>query len=114
MFKKDKIVDTLDNYVSSSRYSISTMFYDVKDKSYFLELPKSLDVPSTFDDSTYRVEHKHVNRLDLMANMFYGDSKLWWVIAEANHLDNPTVIPYGTTLKIPGISSIFGVGGVLE
>lgn len=114
MFDKDKLVDTLKNYVDSSRYSVSTMYYDVKDKSYFLELPKPLDVPTTFDDSTYRVEHRHVNRLDLVANMFYGNSKLWWVIAEANTLDDPTVLPYGTTLKIPGISSVFGVGGVLE
>ena len=50
------------------------------------------------------------DRLDILANLFYGDSSLYWVIASAN-AENMTFdslsIPIGTQLRIPmDISSI--------
>lgn len=42
------------------------------------------------------------DRLDLIAYKFYGDSTLWWIIAEANGLVNGSLwIATGTRLKIP-------------
>ena len=40
------------------------------------------------------------DRLDLLANQYYGDPKLWWFIARANNLKFNN-IPIGTTLRIP-------------
>ena len=40
------------------------------------------------------------DRLDHLANQFYGDHNLWWYIAKANHLHFMT-IPAGTSLRIP-------------
>ena len=40
--------------------------------------------------------------MDLLANDFYGDPTLWWVIAMANDLDRDSVFPpLGFQLRIP-------------
>lgn len=42
------------------------------------------------------------DRLDLMANDFYGDTSLWWVIASANSLPGDSLYPEpGIQLRIP-------------
>jgi len=49
------------------------------------------------------------DRYDLLANQYYNDSTLWWVIAAANPLIPPTSIfpPVGTQIRIPlNITSI--------
>ena len=42
------------------------------------------------------------DRLDTIANQFYGDASLWWIVATANNIHKAsfTVSP-GTTLRIP-------------
>lgn len=40
------------------------------------------------------------DRLDLLAQQFYGDVTMWWYIAKANGLHFMTIEP-GTTLRIP-------------
>lgn len=40
------------------------------------------------------------DRLDLIANQFYGDSSLWYIIADANNLKLLSV-PAGIKLRIP-------------
>ncbi len=39
------------------------------------------------------------DRLDLLANQFYGNTSLWWVIA----VSNPNKIEMGTLLPAPGL-----------
>ena len=42
------------------------------------------------------------DRLDTLANQFYNDSSLWWIIATANNIhDAPFSMPDGTVLRIP-------------
>ena len=42
------------------------------------------------------------DRMDLLAEDFYGDPTLWWVIAMANDLDRDSVFPpLGFQLRIP-------------
>ena len=48
------------------------------------------------------------DRLDLLANQFYGDVNLWWYIAKANGLKFMTIAPV-TSLRIPG-STDYAVG----
>tara|TARA_A100001201_G_scaffold98867_1_gene85134 strand:+ start:464 stop:763 length:300 start_codon:yes stop_codon:yes gene_type:complete len=53
------------------------------------------------DGDTY-VETTIADRLDLLANQFYGDPKLWWVIANANNIGKGTLfIEEGAVLRIP-------------
>ena len=44
------------------------------------------------------------DRLDLLAQQFYGDVNLWWIIASANPdiiPQNSLFIPEGTEIRIP-------------
>ena len=40
------------------------------------------------------------DRLDLLAQQFYGDSTLWWYIAQANNLSTLNLSP-GSSIRIP-------------
>ena len=52
------------------------------------------------DDDMYVIT-QYGDRLDLLANQFYGDLTLWWYIAKANGLKT-MIVPIGTSLRIPG------------
>jgi nucleoid-associated protein YgaU len=42
------------------------------------------------------------DRLDLLANKYYGDTTLWWVIATANNINDATFyVEAGIQLRIP-------------
>lgn len=42
------------------------------------------------------------DRLDLLADKYYNDPKLWWIIAYANNIhDAPIGLEEGQTLRIP-------------
>jgi nucleoid-associated protein YgaU len=62
-----------------------------------LDLP---DIPEQPDDLTYRV--RGGDRIDLLANVFYGDPILWWVLASANNIEIvPTELNEGSVLRVP-------------
>lgn len=42
------------------------------------------------------------DRLDTLAYQFYGDQSLWYIIASANNIHDPSfAVEDGTTLRIP-------------
>ena len=42
------------------------------------------------------------DRYDTLALQFYGDSKLWWIIASANNMTKASlVLPPGEQIRIP-------------
>lgn len=45
---------------------------------------------------------KKLERMDLLANEYYGDPRYWWVIRKANKLPGGTLqIPAGKRIRIP-------------
>lgn len=45
---------------------------------------------------------KNVTRLDLLADIYYGDVRYWIVLARANKLNNATLrVKPGTRIRIP-------------
>ena len=64
-----------------------------------------LDMPTIVeqqDDLLYQVKRGVAERIDKLADRFYGDSKLWWVIAVANDMElAPTDLDEGDILTIP-------------
>ena len=46
------------------------------------------------------------NRLDILAGMYYGDGRLWWVIAAASDIGWALQVPIGTIIKIPDLSDV--------
>lgn len=47
---------------------------------------------------------EETDRLDLLANQFYGDPSLWWIISISNRSlpQNSLTLEAGTQLRIPG------------
>lgn len=67
---------------------------EVYESKIYPKIPKS-------DSDIYAVTQGG-DRLDTLANDFYGDSSLWWIIATANNIhDAPFALPDGTVLRIP-------------
>ena len=53
-------------------------------------------------DSDIYVIIRVQDRLDLLANKYYGTPNLWWVLAQANQLgEGSFIIESGTKLRIP-------------
>lgn len=54
---------------------------------------------------------KRMERLDLLANEYYGDPRLWWVISRSNtHIPKGTFqIPPGKRLRIPNPLTVLTV-----
>jgi hypothetical protein len=49
-------------------------------------------------------------RLDKLAQTFYGDSTKWWIIANANALGKGTImVPKNKTLRIPSDSNMINL-----
>lgn len=44
---------------------------------------------------------KESERLDTLAGRFFGDSRLWWVLAATSGIGWGLQIPPGTTIKVP-------------
>ena len=40
-------------------------------------------------------------RLDTLANVYYGDDELWWLIALANRVLDPFSLTVGMRLRVP-------------
>jgi hypothetical protein len=77
--------------------SIIKKTLDGKDAYQATILPS---IPQNAMDITVATETG--DRLDTLANQFYGDPGLWWVIASANNIHNaPIGFKDGTILRIP-------------
>ena len=85
--------------MSIDRYNETQITTDNSGKRYY----KSTIFPTIplADDDIY-IYSRDGDRLDLLANSYYGDSTLWWIIAQANQIGKGSlfIIP-GTRLRIP-------------
>ena len=56
----------------------------------------------TLSNEDYYIIARDQDRMDLVAQDFYGDSTLWWIVAMANDLPGDTMFPpLGFQLRIP-------------
>ena len=63
-------------------------------------LPNVVGVSDTY------IQTITIERLDTLADRFYGDATMWWVIAAANGIGKGTLrVPRGIKLRIPNITS---------
>lgn len=59
------------------------------------------------DDTTYVVEKKFVGRLDLIAALFLGEPRYWWLVAQYNSVLDPfDEIEEGRILYIPSLDRV--------
>jgi len=53
-------------------------------------------------DSDLYIVTEMGDRLDTLAYQYYGDQSLWWIIASANNIHDPSfAVKDGTILRIP-------------
>jgi len=65
-----------------------------------------IPAPNLSNQDIY-IEITSPERLDLLANQFYGDATLWWILATTNGLGKGTLFtPEGITLRIPPAEAI--------
>lgn len=83
-----------------NRYKNIPLFINQDNKRYYAE-SKYPEVGLS-DNDIYVITNQG-DRLDLLAQQFYGDSSLWWIISTANTnlSQNSLFIPEGTQLRIP-------------
>ena len=63
-------------------------------------------LPNVVGMSDTYIQTITIERLDTLADRFYGDATLWWVIAAANGIGKGTLrVPRGIKLRIPNITS---------
>lgn len=90
----------------ASRYSYSKTLVTNETKRKYFESTIYPKIKPT-DEDIYIITTQS-DRLDLLANKYYGDKNLWWVIATANNLNDASLhIEPGTQLRLPNnISAI--------
>ena len=82
-----------------SRYSTTNIIKDLNGKRR-RSTTIFPTIPATANDTF--IVTTSADRLDKLANTFYGDVSLWWVIAAANGLGKGTlVVPGNTKMRIP-------------
>ncbi len=74
----------------------------------FMEQSHPLDFlppqnPTTRTESRHTVRVTQGDRLDLIANNYYGDSRMWRAIADENDLDDPFNLRPGQLLAMPNV-----------
>ena len=74
---------------------------------------RSIEIPKSYADRY--IFSKEGDRLDLLAYEFYGDTQLWFVLANANNLGKGSMsIPPGLQLRIPPDSMITDINKLLQ
>lgn len=83
-----------------NRYQNAPIFRNLTGKRYY-GTTKYPEIPLDFSD--IYVYSTIGDRLDILAQQYYNDSTLWWVISIANPNLTPDsyYIPEGTQIRIP-------------
>ena len=70
------------------------------------ELPEYPNIQPASDDKRYTVDRN--DRIDKLANRFYGSPDLWWVIAIANNMELlPSDLKPNTQIIVPSQKRVF-------
>lgn len=87
-----------------NRYSNIPKFITSKGKRYYANV-KYPDIP--FNDNDFYVIVQQGDRYDTLANQYYGDYTLWWIISSANpQLKSNSIYPTeGYQIRIPANTS---------
>lgn len=101
-------------YTKPSRYAkLRTIKKEGVDNSYH-EVVNATPLVDVSDCQLFRVTGNYINRLDLIAEKFYGDASFWWYIAKQNAIPDFDIVPADTVLQIPPYDSLMSDGRVLE
>ena len=89
--------------MTTNRYKYTTLIN--RGRAGVYDLYKKVNIPDKSIELFHRVQPNEADRLDLIAFNYYGNSSMWWIIAIANNIIDPFIVPAGLTLKIPRITA---------
>lgn len=78
---------------------ITGRFVELHDGTVILKRRQLEYNTSSFNDRSHRVSYG--DTLWRLAFKYYGNSKLWWIIADVNNIINPFELTIGVDLLIP-------------
>jgi phage tail protein X len=83
-----------------NRYQNTNVYKTTKGKRYY-GTTKYPDIPLSLND--IYVYTTQGDKFDILAQQYYNDSSLWWIISSANSglVQNSYYIPEGTQVRIP-------------
>jgi hypothetical protein len=88
----------------SNRYSNANILNDASGKRK--QSTMIIPVPNPSLNDVY-IQTSNIERLDLLAFKFYGDSSMWYIIATANGLGKGSlIVPINSRLRIPNMSNM--------
>lgn len=105
-------------YLSKAIYSNASRYCNLRtiqgdDGKIYHESWYQKVVDYSANDNYHTVTIDDENRLDIIANKYYGTPRYWWVIAIANYILDPFDVPRNSYLRIPPLTSLYNKGGVL-
>lgn len=108
----EESLNTSKNYFD--RYKNCSILKNRDSGDTILATREIFDIPPNVGDKYHTVEMHEVNRLDIIADRYYRNPLLWWIIAQANNIVDPfqSLTP-GDVLRIPGIETLYGNRGIL-
>ena len=89
---------------ASNRYNFNYHLTDGTNR--YIAFYKRRAVSESSDDVFYQTTSGDDGKLDNISYKFYRTPLLWWVIALANGIMNPLLIPVGTRLRIPSLATV--------
>lgn len=94
------------NFKSTSRYARALATTNRSGQNFII-LRRQLDLQPEQDDTFFTVTQEVLQRPDLVAQTFYGNTELWWVIYEFNDIRDPLFeLKLGQILRIPAIDRV--------
>ena len=87
-----------------SRYTTNSILQDTAGKR---RLGSSILPIVPVSSTDVYIQTTSIERLDKLANTFYQDASLWWVIASANGLGKGSImVPTNSRLRIPDAANL--------
>lgn len=90
----------------NNRYALTPTIIE-DDKNIVYDVFVKPEIGESSADIYHVVENSQEGRLDVLAQKYYNNPSLWWMIAIANDIVDPFVLVSGTTVRIPSISTYY-------
>lgn len=102
------------NRDASDRYKNCAILKD-KDTGEVLISTRDIEsIPKNVLDIYHTITIDEEFRLDILADRYYNNPLMWWVIAQANDIYDPLSRPKsGEIIRIPNVATLYSSGGVL-
>lgn len=106
-------------YLVPSRYNYMCRYSPYRriltnDNTIVNESVNKFDIETNqYSDYYHIITQDEIGRLDVVAARYYGDPKLWWIIAYANNItDAFNQVTLNKFIIIPPIDSLYNIGSL--